>query len=216
MGRVGDRGARSAIRGLACGPSWRRHWPVAESPFCRGAVLGFRDARRATWAAFLENVRTGRQPRQLAGRFVVVFVAICYQHHIAGDLGDAKDGHIADQDYGVRPFCVEGLDQGRNGHHRVLSDHRARDRYNDAPVLTSYTPMAPTLVREPFHRDGWVYEEKVDGWRMLAYKDGSRVRLVSRNGRDHTRRFAGIAAAVASCRRVPSCSTARWRSTTSS
>ena len=28
--------------------------------------------------------------------------------------------------------------------------------------------MAPTLVREPFHRDGWVYEEKVDGWRMLG------------------------------------------------
>jgi hypothetical protein len=24
-------------------------------------------------------------------------------------------------------------------------------------------PMAPTLVRPPFHRDGWVYEEKVDG-----------------------------------------------------
>jgi ATP-dependent DNA ligase len=57
--------------------------------------------------------------------------------------------------------------------------------------------MAPTQVREPFHRDGWVYEEKVDGWRMLAYKDGVRVRLVSRNGRDHTRRFASIAAAIA-------------------
>ena len=57
--------------------------------------------------------------------------------------------------------------------------------------------MAPTLVREPFHRDGWVYEEKVDGWRMLAYKDGERVRVVSRNGRDHTRRFASIATAVA-------------------
>ena len=64
-------------------------------------------------------------------------------------------------------------------------------------MLSDYTPTAPTLVREPFHRDGWVYEEKVDGWRMLAYKDGARVRLVSRNGRDHTRRFAGIAAAVA-------------------
>jgi hypothetical protein len=23
--------------------------------------------------------------------------------------------------------------------------------------------MIPTQVREPFHRDGWVYEEKVDG-----------------------------------------------------
>jgi bifunctional non-homologous end joining protein LigD len=63
-------------------------------------------------------------------------------------------------------------------------------------VVTDYTPMAPTLVRDPFHRDGWVYEEKVDGWRMLAYKDRDRVHLVSRNGRDHTRRFRDIAAAI--------------------
>jgi hypothetical protein len=32
---------------------------------------------------------------------------------------------------------------------------------------------------------------------MLAYKDGERVRLVSRNGGDHTRRFADPAAAIA-------------------
>ena len=57
--------------------------------------------------------------------------------------------------------------------------------------------MSPTQVRAPFHRDGWVYEEKVDGWRILAYKDGGGVRLISRNGRDHTRRFRDIAAAVA-------------------
>jgi hypothetical protein len=29
---------------------------------------------------------------------------------------------------------------------------------------------APTLVREPFHRPSWVYEEKVDGWRIIAYQ----------------------------------------------
>jgi len=57
--------------------------------------------------------------------------------------------------------------------------------------------MSPTLVREPFHREGWIYDEKVDGWRLLAYKDRQRVRLVSRNGRDLTRRFAGVAAAIA-------------------
>ena len=28
-----------------------------------------------------------------------------------------------------------------------------------------YTPMAPTLVREPFHRPDWVYEEKVEDCR---------------------------------------------------
>ena len=29
------------------------------------------------------------------------------------------------------------------------------------------------------HHEGWVYEEKVDGWRMVAYKDGAAVRLMS-------------------------------------
>jgi bifunctional non-homologous end joining protein LigD len=57
--------------------------------------------------------------------------------------------------------------------------------------------MAPTLVREPFHRAGWCYEEKVDGWRMMAYKDGTHGRLVSRNGVDHTSRFPDIAKAIA-------------------
>jgi len=56
--------------------------------------------------------------------------------------------------------------------------------------------MAPTLVREPFHRAAWVYEEKVDGWRIVAYKDGKSVRLVSRTGVDHARRFRDIAAAI--------------------
>jgi bifunctional non-homologous end joining protein LigD len=57
--------------------------------------------------------------------------------------------------------------------------------------------MQPELAPEPFHRPGWVYEEKLDGWRMIAYKDGPRVRLVSRTGVDHTARFPEIAAAVA-------------------
>jgi bifunctional non-homologous end joining protein LigD len=60
--------------------------------------------------------------------------------------------------------------------------------------------MAPTLVRPPFHREGWVYEEKVDGWRMLAYKEGSRVRLISRQAVDHTSRFRELAAAIAKIR----------------
>jgi hypothetical protein len=37
----------------------------------------------------------------------------------------------------------------------------------------------PTQVARPFHTKGWVYEEKIDGWRMLALKDAGRVRLVS-------------------------------------
>jgi len=57
--------------------------------------------------------------------------------------------------------------------------------------------MHPTQVTQPFHTKGWVYEEKIDGWRMLALKDAGRVRLVSRNDREHTKRFGDLVAALA-------------------
>jgi ATP-dependent DNA ligase len=65
-----------------------------------------------------------------------------------------------------------------------------------ARPLPRITPMAPTLIAQPFHREGWVYEEKYDGWRLLAYKDADRVRLMSRNGRDLTQRFPELVATV--------------------
>jgi bifunctional non-homologous end joining protein LigD len=60
--------------------------------------------------------------------------------------------------------------------------------------------MLATLVREPFHKPGWVYEEKYDGYRILAYKEGSRVRLYSRNAIDRTDRFFDVAAAMSALR----------------
>jgi bifunctional non-homologous end joining protein LigD len=58
-------------------------------------------------------------------------------------------------------------------------------------------PMLATLVDEPFHRKGWVYEEKYDGYRILAYKEGTEVTLLSRNAKDRTGTFSEIARAVA-------------------
>jgi hypothetical protein len=48
-------------------------------------------------------------------------------------------------------------------------------------VIPHFTPLVPTLVREPFHRPGWVFEEKVDGWRILA-PNGFRERRVVQLG----------------------------------
>jgi bifunctional non-homologous end joining protein LigD len=57
-------------------------------------------------------------------------------------------------------------------------------------------PMLATLVPEPFDKPGWVYEEKYDGIRVLAYKEEDRVRLMSRNGKDRTDGFPTIATAI--------------------
>jgi bifunctional non-homologous end joining protein LigD len=56
--------------------------------------------------------------------------------------------------------------------------------------------MLATLVSKPFDEPGWAYEEKYDGDRILAYKEGQRVLLLSRNGKGHTERFPKIAAAI--------------------
>jgi len=58
-------------------------------------------------------------------------------------------------------------------------------------------PMLATLVPEPFDRPGWVYEEKYDGFRILAYKEGDSVSLLSRNGIVRSRTYPNIAAAIA-------------------
>jgi bifunctional non-homologous end joining protein LigD len=56
--------------------------------------------------------------------------------------------------------------------------------------------MLAKLVPEAFDKSGWVYEEKYDGDRILAYKEEGRVRLLSRNGIDRADRFPQIAEAV--------------------
>jgi bifunctional non-homologous end joining protein LigD len=56
--------------------------------------------------------------------------------------------------------------------------------------------MLATLVDEPFTKPGWVFEEKYDGVRILVYKEGQAVSLISRNDIDRTARYPEIAAAL--------------------
>jgi len=57
--------------------------------------------------------------------------------------------------------------------------------------------MLATLVATPFHHAGWIYEEKYDGYRIIAYKEGKQVSLLTRNLKDRTEDFPEIAAAIA-------------------
>jgi len=60
------------------------------------------------------------------------------------------------------------------------------------PIPFPVAPMLATLVDAPFHLPGWVFEEKYDGYRVLACKRPGRVELISRNGNDKTKRFAEV------------------------
>jgi len=56
--------------------------------------------------------------------------------------------------------------------------------------------MLASLSKEMVSGPEWVYEEKYDGIRAVAYRDGDRVRLLSRTGQDLTAGFPGVVDAL--------------------
>ena len=60
-----------------------------------------------------------------------------------------------------------------------------------------FEPCLPRLAKAPPARPGWIHEIKHDGFRILAKRDASRVRLITRNGYDFSERSPLIVAAVA-------------------
>ncbi|MBO0711057.1 MAG: DNA ligase D [Acetobacteraceae bacterium] len=58
-------------------------------------------------------------------------------------------------------------------------------------------PQLATLRGEPPQGADWLSEVKFDGYRLLAFKSGQDVRLITRNGQDWTARLPTIAASVA-------------------
>lgn len=56
--------------------------------------------------------------------------------------------------------------------------------------------MAATLTQERFTGPDWIFERKLDGVRLLAFKNGDDVRLLSRN--QHPQNLPDVAAAIAS------------------
>ena len=130
------------------------------------------------------------------------------EHGEGRDRRSAGPAEEAAEEPEVDRAAEEGEEEGRLALQQ--SDRVLKDR-----VPFRVKPMLATLVAEPFHRPGWVYEEKYDGYRILAYKEGAKVTLLSRNAKDRTQSFREVAEAVgARLPRARSCWTARsWPST---
>lgn len=56
-----------------------------------------------------------------------------------------------------------------------------RDTLHDEPVPDWHAPTLATLTDKRFSDPQWIFERKFDGMRCLAFRDGQRVRLLSRN-----------------------------------
>jgi bifunctional non-homologous end joining protein LigD len=67
-----------------------------------------------------------------------------------------------------------------------------------AKLPATLSPQLATLVSETPSDDGWIYEIKFDGYRIVARVDGDDVRLLTRRGNDWSARMPGLVEAVRS------------------
>lgn len=75
-------------------------------------------------------------------------------------------------------------------------DTDERQRLRKAKPARSPSPMLATLTHDVFSSEDWVFEQKLDGERILAVRDGGPVRLVSRNGKERNTSYPELAEAL--------------------
>jgi bifunctional non-homologous end joining protein LigD len=78
------------------------------------------------------------------------------------------------------------------------SKTRRQHRKTDLSPVAFVEPMKSRVVATPPASGDWIYEVKFDGYRAIALKDGTDVRLFSRNEKDFSEKFPAVVDAVAS------------------
>jgi DNA ligase D len=64
-----------------------------------------------------------------------------------------------------------------------------------APFPAKWKPQLCATAESPPKGGGWLHEIKYDGYRTLAFFEGGKVRLITRNGLDWTSRYGALAKA---------------------
>lgn len=62
-----------------------------------------------------------------------------------------------------------------------------------------FTPLKPMLVSmgsQPFDNEKYIFEPKMDGWRILLHQEGERIEVFTRNGKCITEKFPELKAVI--------------------
>ncbi|HEX4468115.1 MAG TPA: non-homologous end-joining DNA ligase, partial [Gemmatimonadaceae bacterium] len=93
-------------------------------------------------------------------------------------------------------LTVEDVKAGVTPATRLRSAVEAAGAVRQTVDVASVQPMLAESAAHAFTRDGWVFELKLDGYRLIAGKQHGDARLLTRNGNDYTDVFPEIARAV--------------------
>lgn len=90
-------------------------------------------------------------------------------------------------------LTVQELAEGSETAERLRQELEELEAPERPVRLEKVRPMLAQFREEPFTREGWLFELKYDGYRILAGKtEDGRVKLRTRNGKDATKSFPEI------------------------
>jgi bifunctional non-homologous end joining protein LigD len=81
--------------------------------------------------------------------------------------------------------------------YRREPSRRVRVQHDPMAITLNHKDLALLSPGKPFSAPGWIFELKYDGFRVLTLKEGERVRLLSRQGRDMSEAFPELVADLA-------------------
>src|SRR5713226_250812 len=113
-----------------------------------------------------------------------------------------KDGYVQ-PDSALPPesvlsgLTVEELKAGKDRAEPIVKELVRLKAPRRAVRLEEAEPMLAEVRERPFSKPGWLFELKLDGYRIRAGKENGVARLITRNGHDIAAQFPEIARAVA-------------------
>jgi bifunctional non-homologous end joining protein LigD len=113
------------------------------------------------------------------------------------DAYAASEGVEPPQESVLSGLTVEELKAGQSPADAVRQELRRLGAPRKAPRVETVKLMLAETRDAPFSADGWLFELKLDGYRLLAVRDGHDARLISRNGNDLSVQFPEVIRSLA-------------------
>lgn len=107
-----------------------------------------------------------------------------------------ENGEDIPQESVLSGLTVEDLKAGHTPAEVVRAELEKLKAPKRAVDPKSVEPQLTEPRDEAFDKDGWIFELKLDGYRMLGARTADRPKLISRNGADYTGIFPEVARAV--------------------
>ncbi|SHN51503.1 DNA ligase D [Desulfitobacterium chlororespirans] len=130
--------------------------------------------------------------RRLKGKWALV--------RMKGKAGEKKDNWLLLKEKDDYVQTADGISQFttsiRTGRTMTEIEEGEEEKFTRNPFSSTEVQLAK-LVRHLPEGEDWLYELKYDGYRIVAYLEGNRVRLMTRNGHDYTERFQDVASSLA-------------------